>query len=84
MEWKRAPQGGVDALHGHQVLGLRVESASGESLGVLSEVLFTGSNDVYVVDDGEREVLIPVLEDVIREVDLAAGKMVVRLPEGLI
>ena len=68
----------------HQVLGLAVETEAGEPLGRLKEVLATGSNDVYVVSDGQREVLIPVLEEVILNVDLAAHKMVVHLPEGLI
>lgn len=67
----------------HQVLGLRVETEEGEQLGLLTEVLCPGANDVYVVSDGEREVLLPALEEVIRQVDLAARKMVVRLPEGL-
>jgi 16S rRNA processing protein RimM len=68
----------------HQVLGLQVETEDGDSLGVLSEVLFTGGNDVYIVSDGEREMLIPVLEDVIRELNLTTRKVVVRLPEGLL
>jgi 16S rRNA processing protein RimM len=68
----------------HQVLGLKVQTEAGEPLGTLNEVLVTGSNDVYVVNDGEREVLIPVLQDVIREVDLAGRRMIVRLPEGLL
>lgn len=68
----------------HQVLGLKVETEAGNPLGVLTEVLFPGSNDVYVVSDGEREILLPVLQDVIRQVDLAGRKMVVRLPEGLL
>ena len=68
----------------HQVLGLAVETEDGDALGILREVLVTGSNDVYVVHDGTREVLIPVLKDVIRRVDLAERKMIVRLPAGLL
>ena len=68
----------------HQVLGLTVETEDGAALGLLHEVLVTGSNDVYVVHDGTREVLIPVLKDVIRRVDLAERKMIVRLPAGLL
>lgn len=68
----------------HQVLGLEVETEEGESLGLLHEVLFTGGNDVYIVTDGGREILIPVLEDVVLEVNLTVRKMVVRLPDGLL
>ena len=42
-----------------------------------------GSNDVYVVSSGQGEVLIPAIADVIREVQLNEGIMVVRLLEGL-
>lgn len=67
----------------HQLLGLEVETEEGERLGALKEVLFPGGNDVYVVGDGEHEVLIPALRDVILQVNLAVRRMVVRIPEGL-
>jgi 16S rRNA processing protein RimM len=43
----------------------------------------TGSNDVYVVTGGEKEVLVPALSKVVREIDIDSGFMVVDLPEGL-
>lgn len=61
-----------------------VWSEDGEYLGAVTQVLSTGANDVYVVRDaGQKEVLIPALEDVVLEVNPAEGRMVVRLPEGL-
>jgi 16S rRNA processing protein RimM len=56
-------------------------------LGVVQEVLATGANDVYVVatpDDPAREILIPAIADVVRQVDLDQGIIVVALPPGLI
>ena len=67
-----------------QLKGLNVYTEDGESLGVLEEVLFTGSNAVYVVCGPRGEVLLPVLKDVVLQVDLEAGRMIVRLPPGLI
>ena len=67
-----------------QLKGLSVYTEDGESLGVLDEVLFTGSNAVYVVCGSRGEVLLPVLKDVVLQVDLEAGRMIVRLPPGLI
>ncbi len=67
----------------HQLLGLRVLTEEGEDLGRLSEILETGSNDVYVVSNDTAELLIPALADVIRQVDLDGGVMVVRLLDGL-
>ncbi len=64
--------------------GLRVVTDSGEELGTLTEIIATGSNDVYVVTGKEREYLIPALEDVILEVDLDVGVMKVRPLEGLL
>lgn len=74
------PEGGY--FH-FQLLGLQVFTKQGERLGRVCEVLETGSNDVYVVSDGGGELLLPALADVIREIDLAQGVMVVDLPDGL-
>lgn len=60
------------------LVGLRVYSPEGEYLGVVEDVIQTGANDVYVVAGGEKPpVLVPALKSVVREVDIAAGKMVV-------
>lgn len=67
----------------HQVLGLEVWTEEGRYLGRVVEILVTGANDVCVVQDGAREILLPTIGDVIRQVDLEAGRMVVHLLEGL-
>ena len=66
-----------------QLIGLSVETREGKPLGTLSTVLETGGNDVYVVEMGGKELLIPAIEEVIGEVDLLNGKLIVDLPEGL-
>jgi 16S rRNA processing protein RimM len=66
-----------------QLIGLQVETKDGKPLGTLSAVLQTGSNDVYTVESGGKELLIPAIEDVVIEVDLSNGKLIVDLPEGL-
>ncbi len=66
-----------------QLLGLSVETTDGRKLGILRNILETGSNDVYVVDREGEELLVPAIEDVIREIDLDAKKVIVDLPEGL-
>ena len=67
----------------YQLLGLRVLTEDGEDLGQLTEILETGSKDVYVVSGPAGEVLVPALADVIRSIRLDQGEMLVRLPEGL-
>ncbi len=64
----------------HELIGLIVEDETGEILGKLIEILETGANDVYVVETGNGELLIPALEDVILEVDQASGRMRVKPP----
>lgn len=69
--------------YAYQLVGLRVVRESGEALGELSEVLRTGSNDVYVVKTANGELLLPAIESVIRAIDLDAGTMTVVVPAGL-
>ena len=66
-----------------QLLGLRVLTIEGEDLGLIRDILQTGANDVYVVNGPTGEVLVPALADVIVNVDLDQGIMVVSLLEGL-
>ena len=67
----------------YQLIGLQVLTESGERLGEISEIIITGSNDVYVVSGADGEILLPALNQVIRAVDLERGLMTVRLMEGL-
>ena len=67
----------------YQLMGLQVRTEDGESLGRISEIIATGSNDVYVVTGPNGEILLPALAQVILNVDTAAGAMTVRLMDGL-
>ena len=68
-----------------QVLGLPViHAGNGAVLGHLAEIWPTGAHDVYVVRQGNREVLLPAVEEVIQEIDLQAGCLKVWPPEGLL
>lgn len=75
---------GEDEYYEYQIIGLGVWTREGEYLGQVREVLYTGANDVYVVRGEDREILIPALEDVVLEVDLEGGRIIVELMEGLI
>jgi 16S rRNA processing protein RimM len=66
------------------LIGLKVVTAEGVLLGELYDIMATGSNDVYLVRSGEKEYLIPAIEDVVVEVNLAAGVMTVSPLEGLL
>ncbi len=65
------------------LIGMQVVSEQGEVLGTLSDVLELPAHDVYQIRQGERELLIPAIAQVILEVRLDDRRMVVRLPEDL-
>jgi 16S rRNA processing protein RimM len=67
----------------HQIIGLTVITEQGEKLGEITDIIPTGSNDVYVVTNEEHEVLLPALKDVVLAIDLGNRHMTVRVPEGL-
>lgn len=54
-------------------------------LGKVYDVISTGSNDVYVVKDSEsnKEILVPAIADVVKNVDVKTGRIDVELSEGL-
>ena len=62
-----------------------VYSDKTEYLGKIEDVFPTGSNDVYVVKDNlGKQILIPAIADVVKEVDLKNKKMTINLIPGLI
>lgn len=66
------------------LIGITVTKEDGEILGKIKDVMQTGANDIYVVSrEGKKDLLIPVLPDVVLSVDIAEKKAVVRLLEGL-
>lgn len=78
-----------DTYFVHQIVGLTVQTVEGQTLGQVVDVLFTGANEVYVVQPADglnrgREILIPAIAEVVQSVDLAANTLTVRLLPGLI
>jgi len=66
-----------------ELIGMSVYSRQGRYLGLVENIIPTGSNDVYVVRDGETEILVPALASVVQIVDTDQRRMEVDLPEGL-
>ena len=64
------------------IIGLEVIDDKGSKLGKITEVLKTGSNDVYVVE-GKKQILVPALKKVVKEINLTDGFMKVELLEEL-
>jgi 16S rRNA processing protein RimM len=66
-----------------ELIGLKAHLENGRYIGVLSNILNTGSNDIYIVREGKKEILIPAVHDVIKKIDLESGKIIVADMEGL-
>lgn len=67
-----------------QIIGLTAVTTEGRVLGTIKEILSPGANDVWVVDrPGQSDLLLPVIDPVIKKVNLAKGQVVVELMEGL-
>ena len=67
-----------------QLLGLAVETRDGDQLGMLTDVIETGANNVFVVRGAQGEVLIPDIPEVISEIDFENKKMIVDPLPGLL
>jgi 16S rRNA processing protein RimM len=69
----------------HQLYGLDVVTEQGQPIGKVREVLETGANDVLIVSrPGQPDGLIPMIHDVVQELDIEGKRVVVRLIEGLL
>lgn len=67
----------------HDIVGMEVHTTSGELLGHITEVLRTGSNDVYVVQNG-KEHLIPATREVVKDISLKDRKITIEPIPGLL
>lgn len=66
------------------LIGLNVIDDQGTAVGKIKDVFSTGSNDVYVVERvGKRDLLLPVIDEVVLSVDITGGTVTVHIMEGL-
>ncbi|MBA4395951.1 MAG: 16S rRNA processing protein RimM [Syntrophus sp. (in: bacteria)] len=72
-----------DEYYWYELLGLRVTTEAGQSLGRIESIVPGANHDIYVCAGNEGEIFLPAIGDVIRKIDIDAGVMVVRLLEGL-
>jgi 16S rRNA processing protein RimM len=73
-----------DEYYQFQIIGLEVSTTNGRLLGVIDQILPTGSNDVYIVKGQDGEFLIPAMDDVVKQIDLDKGTMTIEEIKGLL
>ncbi len=66
------------------LIGLEVYNEEGEKLGVIADVINNGASDIYDVKrEGKKNLLLPVIDEVVKEIDIEGGKVTVHVMEGL-
>ena len=73
-----------DEYYWCDLMGLHVSTIDGVELGTVADIFETGSSDVYVVKGNGREYLIPAIADVISNIDLEKGTILITPLEGLL
>ena len=66
------------------LLGATVVSDSGEIIGELSDMMSLPNNDIYVISRGKKEILIPVVPEIVRGVDIKMGLVTISPMDGLV
>jgi 16S rRNA processing protein RimM len=67
----------------HDIIGLDVFALEGKHLGKVKEIFSTPSNDVYVIKNEAKELLIPATKEVVKEINLKEKRMEINLMKGL-
>jgi 16S rRNA processing protein RimM len=79
------PPDDPDEFHDHELVGLRVETVEGAELGTVDRIDHAPSSDLIVLKKGGGgTALIPFVSQMVPEVDVPGGRVVVDLPEGLL
>ena len=74
-----------DEFHDHQLVGLRAELADGTAVGLLREVVHGPGGELLVIArEGRTDALVPFVRQIVPEVDLAGGRVVLTPPDGLL
>ena len=71
------------AYYWFDLIGINVYTSDDRCIGRIDSIIETGANDVYVVKNADKEILVPALESVVRSIDIESKVMRVQLPEGL-
>ncbi len=81
---KAFPALGKDEYYFFELFGIKVETAGGREVGVVQDVFHHEGHDVYVVWNGNKEVLIPAVKEIIRRIDISGRRMLIEPIEGLL
>ncbi len=66
------------------VIGCEVVLLDGRRIGIVEDIIATGANDVFVVRGDGKEVLVPAIEDVVKEIDVEGKRVLIDAVPGLL
>ena len=74
----------TDEFFVRDLIGLDVVDEEENKIGILSDVINTGANDIYIVKrEAQKELLLPAIKQVVKNIDIKNKKIVVKVMEGL-
>jgi 16S rRNA processing protein RimM len=79
------PQLPPNFYYQHDIVGLRVFDLDGTLIGVIEDIMVTGGNDVYIIKAPDsKQILIPAIKDVVKQIDLIRQVMYIDPIKGLL
>jgi 16S rRNA processing protein RimM len=78
------PAAGPGEFYYFDAIGCGVVTTTGLPIGTIEEVFSNGANEVWIVRDHSREYLVPVIQDVVKKMDLSARRVVIEAVPGLL
>jgi 16S rRNA processing protein RimM len=78
------PPTGPREFYYFQTLGCDVFTSTGERIGTVAEVFSNGAHDIFTVRDGAREILVPVIDDIVRDIDISGRRITIEAVPGLL
>ncbi len=81
-QWLGDP--GEDYYYLDDLLGLRVFDMHGSDLGTIKDIFDNGAHEVYIIANALHEIMVPIVDGVVQEIDLDADRIVINPPEGLL
>lgn len=65
------------------LINMNVVTSEGENIGKVTDVFSTAAHDIYVVNEGENEIMIPAVDEFVKEVNFEKRVIIVKLIEGM-
>ncbi len=67
-----------------QIIGLSVYTTEGNIIGKVVDIFETGSNDVYVVKNNDKEYLVPAIKHVVKKIEPDANRIIIKVMDGML